>query len=1076
MCRAQAELDAVFPPPPGSSQNSSQETLENTPLPLIPGYKVEDLLGRGGMGVVFRARHLRLNRVVALKMTLAGAYAGPLERSRFQREAEAVARLQHTNVVQVYDVGDSDGRPYFTMEYVAGGSLAQKLSGVPQPALEAAALIAALAGAVQVAHQSEIVHRDLKPGNILLMADGTPKISDFGLARRLDGATALTWSGAALGTPSYMAPEQAAGKPDAVGPPADIYSLGAILYEMLTGRPPFRAESAAATVEQVLTRDPVPPSRLNPTVPRDLETICLKCLHKEPGKRYSAADDLAADLGRVLRNEPIRARPTGRMEHLLRWVRRRPAAAGLITAVVLLVSTAGVGALVLSQQQLAAHTRLIQTDKDVRRVIEQAQVKLNAGWPEHDLAKLKEARNDADQAESISRSGGSSPELHQEVEAFREDAARRLEHATKNRALMEAVLDVSGLQDTLPLDQPTLDGQYAAAFRQWGCDVDKTAEAEVVARLRQEPDVVIQELIAGLDGWMIERQQRRRPPEEWRRLFRIADQLDRSDRRRRLRVLLVEGLPPRAAQVAGLVGLGSPWPPLWEQTHGNTWRHLLEVRREIDPTAEPVLTVILLARACNAVGDLKAAEELLSQADTARPGQVVLLSALAELLERQGPSRLGEAIGYYRAARGLRHKLGIALSMALYGVGQAKQAEKILRELIPQQPDFYVYSRLGNALYWQQKYAEAEAAYRKAIALNPRYGGTYSNLGAVLNMQRRHVEAEAAARKAIALEPDYGTSYNTLGVALGNQGRYAEAETVFVKAVALQPDYSTYANLGRALVEQRKYVEAEPVLSKAIALQPNNVEAMTYTNLGRSLVGQQKHAQAEAAFHRAIALEPVMGEPRFFLGFELMQQARFHEAAAALKEAGTLYPAEHPDRKQALQFLEQCQRFLILEARLPAMLRGTEKAANAAEQLEFGDLCIRKRLFAAATRFCAAAFKADPKLTKDVPAAIRYNAACAAALAGRAQGEDADRLDDKQRARLRRQALDWLREDLSWWAKNGAALEKSSTGPRHWQIDPDLAGIRDSDALARLPAEERLLWERLWSDVGALLPRASSPK
>ncbi|MBN9516962.1 serine/threonine protein kinase [bacterium] len=265
----------------------------DTPFPDIPGYEVEAVLGAGGMGVVFKARHLRLNRVVALKMALAGAYAGAHERERFQREAESVAALRHPNVVQIHDIGDSLGKPYFTMEYVEGGSLAEKLAGTPLPARAAAALLAGLAAAVHAAHSTGIVHRDLKPGNVLLTADGTPKVSDFGLARRLGGEAGLTRTGTALGTPSYMAPEQARGTASAVGPPADIFALGAILYETLTGRPPFRAESAAETVHQLLTQDPVPPSRLNGKVPRDLETICLKCLSKPLSETTSAASSAA---------------------------------------------------------------------------------------------------------------------------------------------------------------------------------------------------------------------------------------------------------------------------------------------------------------------------------------------------------------------------------------------------------------------------------------------------------------------------------------------------------------------------------------------------------------------------------------------------------------------------------------------------------------------------------------------------------------------------------------------------------------------------------------------------------------
>src|SRR5437764_307293 len=241
MCRVRADLDALFP----SSGDTLARPTDDGALPQVPGYEVEAVLGRGGMGIVFRARHLRLNRPVALKMMLAGGYTGRREQDRFQREAEAVARLRHANVVQIHDIGDAAGRPYFTMELVDGGSLAQKLAGTPQPARQAAELAATLARAVQAAHAAGIIHRDLKPGNVLLAADGTPKIGDFGLARRVDDGAGVTQIGVAVGTPSYMAPEQARGRTDAVGPAVDVYALGAILYELLTGRPPFKGETSA---------------------------------------------------------------------------------------------------------------------------------------------------------------------------------------------------------------------------------------------------------------------------------------------------------------------------------------------------------------------------------------------------------------------------------------------------------------------------------------------------------------------------------------------------------------------------------------------------------------------------------------------------------------------------------------------------------------------------------------------------------------------------------------------------------------------------------------------------------------
>jgi WD40 repeat protein len=313
---------------------------------VIEGYEELRELGRGGMGVVYQARHVRLGRVVALKMILAGSHAGRQELARFQTEAEAVARLQHPHIVQIYEVGEHNGLPFFSLEFCPGGSLEKKLGGTPLPPLEAAALVEKLARAMAAAHQKGVIHRDLKPANILLTEDGTPKITDFGLAKKLDEA-GQTKTGAIMGTPSYMAPEQAGGPKKEIGPAADIWALGATLYECLTGRPPFRAATTMETILQVRTAEPVPPSRLVPNCPRDLETICLKCLQKEPRKRYASAADLAEDLHRFQAGEPIAARPVGRLERTWRWCRRNPTVAGLLTAVAatLLLGTAVASAL-----------------------------------------------------------------------------------------------------------------------------------------------------------------------------------------------------------------------------------------------------------------------------------------------------------------------------------------------------------------------------------------------------------------------------------------------------------------------------------------------------------------------------------------------------------------------------------------------------------------------------------------------------------------------------------------------------------------------------------------------------------
>lgn len=323
---APTQSDGFLASPVGSV---AERLREEPRLPRVAGYELLGVLGRGGMGVVYEARHEALGRPVALKMLLPGGLATADQLARFRGEAATLARLNLPNVVPVFDVGEADGRPFFTMEFVDGPSLSERMTGHPQDVATSVRLVEELARAVDAVHKSGIIHRDLKPANILLAGGVTPKITDFGIAKDQTTERDPTATGVAVGTPRYMAPEQAAKDRGPVGPPADIYALGAILYELLVGRAPFDGGSAAETITQLLNDEPVSPARLRSGLPRDLVTVCLKCLEKSPDRRYATALELADDLKRVRDGEPVAARPVGRVERTVRWCRRRPLVAGL---------------------------------------------------------------------------------------------------------------------------------------------------------------------------------------------------------------------------------------------------------------------------------------------------------------------------------------------------------------------------------------------------------------------------------------------------------------------------------------------------------------------------------------------------------------------------------------------------------------------------------------------------------------------------------------------------------------------------------------------------------------------------
>jgi serine/threonine-protein kinase len=1025
-----AAVEALFPEmgiPPAA--DATTPVPYSAGLPQVPGYEVEAVLGRGGMGVVYKARHLRLNRSVALKMLLAGAYACPHELARFQREAEAVAALRHPNIVQVHDVGDLEGLPFFTMEFVEGGSLARKLAGQPQPARWSAELVATLAGAVQLAHASGIIHRDLKPANILLTADGTPRITDFGLARRVEGGPEFTISGAILGTPSYMAPEQALGKSSAIGPAVDIYALGAILYELLTGRPPFRAETAAETVRQVMTEEPAPPSRLNAKVPRDLETICLKCLHKSPSRRYASARELADDLRRFLDGKPVRARPVGVTERALKWVRRRPAAALLMAALLVLVGTAVGTGLWLRQQET-------EREGKARTAISMA------------LKRADDFRREEKWQEALLILTEASTHLA---------AAPQLEERLKQaQADLRFAADLEHVRGSSPLEPngAFYHRQREAAFRKAFARAGLTISEEEPVADYIRFSAIREQLVAAVDDWAVSAFMLNNGPVV-ERLLRIARLADPEPRwRDRFRDPTIWSSNEQLAQLAEQAFNASP-----------------------SPTGHQLALLSLLLRRAGARSQ---SSRLLAEACRRQPGNFWLNREMGDGLFLDDLPV--EAAAFFRAAIALRPDNASAhdgLGRALFAVGQMDDALAEKRRMVELSPlSRSTHGYLVGPLALIGRWAEAAEECRLALEANPTdYLPPYL-LGQVLLDHHRDEDAIVFLRKA----RDTGTRdfevHSHLGVARIRTGRHEEAVTALRKATELIPaDTETRLLLARELTAVGRPEEAIAELQSAIAAFHGQARTVTlYTNLGALLQAQGRSTEAATAFRKAADLDPRNVAAWDGLSVALLDQGHFADARAATEHLAAL-PAPEAARGAPGRRLDLCDALLAVDADLPAILAGQERPGKVATQRALAEWCLKhRRLPVAAAEFYAAALSAQPSLADDLEVGNRFDAACAAALAGCGAGADAAKLDDRRRAVLRRQALDWLTAEYNACAERHRLARPGTrttvaAAVRSWKHDAALAGVRDEQALARFPLEEQRAWQTFWAKVTALAAR-----
>jgi tetratricopeptide (TPR) repeat protein/predicted Ser/Thr protein kinase len=865
-------------PPPGTAQQvdtdvevpptQAPSTVAHPQAPAaqgetvrISGYEILGQLGKGGMGVVYQARQTALRRIVALKMILHADHAGEDGRRRFQAEAEAVAQLQHPNIVQVYEVGQHDGLPYFSLEFCSGGSLEKQLGGTPWEPARAAALVEVLARAMQAAHQAGIIHRDLKPGNVLLTADGTPKITDFGLVKRLD-MPGYTQCNALVGTPSYMPPEQAGIGEGGVGPAADVYALGAILYELLTGKPPFKAASAMETVFQVLREEPVPVRRLQPNTPRDIETICHKCLEKDPRKRYPSAVALAEDLQRFQHGEPVRARPVGPVSRLVKWARRRPAVAGLLAAV-LLVLIAGIAGTTTAMLRAFA-------ERDQKEQARQLAVK------ERD--EKEEARRQAELSRQKAELAGRQARqaLYTTTDEMLKDLLERQVQLTdRHRGFLKKVL----AQHTA-IAATTADGPEGRRIRADGYAQVGRINHQLGAF--KEAEAAYREAIALLQ--------------------QLADEFPREPKYRydlassshHLAALLNDTGRPGGGEIAYRRGLELQKQLAEEYPDRPGYRHelaqsqihlgslLAQTSRPKEAEAAFHDAVALSRRLvvdCPGEGDYHQ-DLTLSQ------------NNLAVLLYQTGRPKEAEAVWRDAVAACKRLTTAFAsvpeyqnhLATALMNLGnllrdtdQPKEAQTLFGDAVkiskrlaadfPNRPEFrsdlaLCHYNLAILQHKSGNAKEAEAAWRDGLALQkqlardfPDHTGfrqhlakTLISLSNLLNDTGRPEEAEAGFRDAGALlkqlaehfpnhseyRQDLAMSRNNLATVLGPTGRVAEAEAAFRDGIALQkklvadfPNLPTIRselggslyNLAVLLHKTRRPQEAEAVWRDALALQ-----------------------------------------------------------------------------------------------------------------------------------------------------------------------------------------------------------------------------------------------------------------
>jgi tetratricopeptide (TPR) repeat protein len=1025
----------------------------------VPGYEILGKLGEGGMGVVYKALHLPLNRVVALKMIRPDVRGDPEYLSRFRREAETVARLQHANIVQIYEISEHDGLPYFSLEFVEGGSLDRKIRGAPQPGRPAAELVATLARAMAAVHALGITHRDLKPANVLLLADGTPKITDFGLAKQLDRRTLQTDAGAILGTPNYMAPEQASGRGEEVGPLADVYALGAILYEMLTGRPPFLGENAFHTLAQVCTHDPVSPRRLQPTVPPDLEKICLKCLEKEPRRRYAGAQDLADDLRRFRNDEPVRARLITPVGRALKWARRHRAAAVAVVASALAV-LGGVSGVVFyslyqaqqTAQQLAALHKKVEArqtavafwkqGRDARAAAQlgdakqlrtardsfvQALAALDAepGADTGEYAAIKKDRDEVDQALTAQASRRDLKDRRDRFEQFYRDVS------------FHEISYTESLQDA---DRAAIRRAAPAALKEFGLSAADTP-AEAASRLEAYRPAAdgpreLDEIAADCYRMLLTWAEAEAPP----------GTNDEAGARRALHLLDL------AAALAEAYHL--PTPQAYHLRRAGylelTDKHAeadTERERAAGMKPETALDLFLAARESYRQGKPDQAAATCEQVLRLQPDHF-----WAQYLEARchvSTKHWGEARAELTSCLS-RHDffLGRLLRATAETVlNEPENAEADFARALEQAPDdlarWLVLIDRGALWRQRQRWDEAIADLRQAIALRPEAPEAYVNLAQAYAGREDWDSAVVTLGKALDLRPrDAAELYHTR--AQFNADR-AAARRDFEQAIAHEPKGSTsellvssYVELGHLQNQDRDFEQALASLDAALGVRPDYAAA--HLQRSKALLALKRDREAGEALDRYLRCGGTRTEEVYLARGLIHDELREYEAAV------DCYGQALVLRPDARTLLDRGRAYLKLDAARLAL--ADFRAALRLKPASADALCYRARAQVRLGQVPAAVADVQAALAKGPrEPRLLVNAACVYALAvGWLEAHPAASSSAGSAYSYQEQALALLRAAL----EGVPAAKRKDFWPGTIQNEPDLVPISRSTGFLEL--------------------------